>query len=586
VRVPGPETLARFAPHLRGTDRSMLGHDLLAGLTIAAVSIPQAIAYALVAGLTPEMGLVAAAWPCAIAALLGSSPHLVTGPTNPTALVLGLSVVAPAVARTGEVPIDSVLATGLLAGAMLVGFGLVGVGRTSRFLSDSVIIGFATGAGVLIALRLVPELAPGLAPSAPPGGLLPRSWPVFIDAARALVAAGPRAIVIAVGAPAVALAIGRVDRRLPAALIALAAATGIVEWLGWSQGPHALARVGAVALDAAAPGIPWSADYGALAGPAFTIALLVTMQSIAAARSVPPAGPPFRLDVDRELLGQGAGNFSSALLGGMVTSGSLTRSAIARSAGGRSRLAAVTAGAVVALGLPVLGRLVEAIPMAALVGLVFLSGIQLVRPSALRRASTTRGDALVLVTTLLATLWIDLVQALYIGVFLSLALLVRRSGQLQMVELVRGPGGSMREIPIDHATGTTPVVLLQCEGDLNFAVAQALSDRLTEIGRRGPRVIVLRVKRVAHLDATVLEVLRETVTRLARRDTRFVLCGLTDDHVALLEGTELAASLGEEGLVRTGARLFEGFEEALRRARRMAGDGADRELFRSEPAAG
>jgi anti-anti-sigma factor len=144
----------------------------------------------------------------------------------------------------------------------------------------------------------------------------------------------------------------------------------------------------------------------------------------------------------------------------------------------------------------------------------------------------------------------------------------------------------MREIPIDTATGTTPVVLLQCEGDLNFAVAQALSDRLAEIGRRGPRVIVLRVKRVAHLDATVLEVLREAVTRLARRDTRFVLCGLTDDHVALLEGTELAAALGEEGLVRTGARLFEGFEEALRRARRMAGEGADRELFRAEPAAG
>ena len=99
-RLPGIARWRQFAPHLHGTTARMVPSEVLAGATIAAVAIPQAIAYAFVAGLPPQMGLIAAALPCAWAALFGSSPHLVTGPTNPTALVLGLSVVAPAVAAT------------------------------------------------------------------------------------------------------------------------------------------------------------------------------------------------------------------------------------------------------------------------------------------------------------------------------------------------------------------------------------------------------------------------------------------------------------------------------------------------------
>ncbi len=563
----------------------MLGHDLLAGLTIAALAIPQSVAYALVAGIPPEMGLLASALPCALAALFGSSPHLVSGPTNPTALVLGLSIVAPAVLATGYVPIAEVVATGWLVGAMLIGFALMGVGRVSRFLSDSVVIGFATGAGVLIALRLVPALAPEIPPSVHPGGLAPSSWPVFVDAARALVAAGPRALAVAIAAPLVVLLIRRVDRRLPAALFAIAAATVVTALFGWSEGEHAIGLVGSVRLGPPRFELPHHIAYGPLVGPAFAIALLVVLQSVATARSVRPEQSGFRLDADRELFGQGIGNLMSALTGGMVTSGSLTRSAIGRSAGGRSRLAAVTAGGVIALGLPFMGPLIRPIPMAALVGLVCLSGFELIQPRALRRASTTRGDALVLIATLAATLWIDLVQALYVGVFLSLTLLVRRSGDLQMVELVQGTGGRFREISIDESTGRTPIVVLHVEGDLNFAVAQKLADRLAEIGRHSPRVIVLRMKRVSHLDATVLEALRAAVVRLHAKETRFILCGLTDDHVNLLAGSELAGVLGDEGLVRTGARLFEGFEEALRRAREFAASATESEPWRREDVA-
>jgi SulP family sulfate permease len=574
-----PPRFLAFAPNLGGVRRADLRFDAMAGLTVAAVAIPQAIAFAWVAGLPAEMGLMAAALPCAAAAFFGSSPHLVTGPTNPTALLLHSSIVMPALAVSGAVPLGQVLATGLLVGLMLMGFGLLGLGRTSRFLSDSVIAGFVAGTGLLIALRLLPELNPGLVPTPQAGGFIPQSWPAIQDAARAVAGADPRALALALATAVIIPALRRVDRRFPAALVGLGAVSLASHFLGWDSGPHALPGVGDfAAIGQAIPSMDVP-DLRTLSRPAFAIAILVTLQSMAAARSVrPPTGT--RLDPDRELFGQGAGNLVSCLAGGMVTCGSLTRSSVARSAGGRTRLTAVIAGGLILAGLPALGPLLEIVPMAALVGLVVLSGLELVEPLALRRATTTRGDALVLITTLGSALWVDLVQALYVGLFLSLALLVRRSGSLRIVELVLTPNGRFREIEIDKKTGSTPAVLLHLEGDLNFAVAGDLSDRLAEISQRGPRVMVLRLKRAPYLDATLIESLREAVLTLDRAGTRVVLSGLSDEIASVLEQTELGALLGEEGVLRSGDRLFEGFERSMERARVLLGESSEPEIFR------
>jgi SulP family sulfate permease len=281
-------------------------------------------------------------------------------------------------------------------------------------------------------------------------------------------------------------------------------------------------------------------------------------------------------------VGQGVANLAAACLGAIPTCGSLTRSAHAVSAGARSRLAAATGGLALALLLPFLGGVIAGVPTAAIVGLVVLSGIDLVNPGALRRAMRTRGDAAVLLATLGAALWIDLVQALYAGVFLSLALLVQRAGRLQMVEIVRAGVGRFREIPLDERTGASPVVMLHLEGDLNFAVATELTERLLEIADRGPRVLVLRLKRARHLDATVLEALRHTFEELRGRGVRSILCGLTDELERLLHESELAAVLGPDGLLRSGPRLFEGFERALALARQILAPLSDEEIFRGE----
>ncbi len=572
--------LARFAPHLRGTGRADISPDLFAGVAIAALAIPQAVAYALVAGLPAEMGLAAAALPALVGALFGSSRFMVTGPTNPTALLLGVSVVAPAIAR-GHDPIAAALATGLCAGVMLIGLGALGYGRASRFLSDSVICGFNIGVGLLIALRYLPMLA-GTEPAPHETSMLiPNAWWALSDALGALVAADPHSLAVGLAVPVLILATRRAGPRFPAALAALALAAFASALLGWTEGEGALPRLSALALDLPALHAPRAFDPAEILPPALALALLITVQAMASARALEPARGP-ALDPDRELFSQGVANVTAALVGAQCTSGSLTRSLTSRLAGARTRLASVTAGALVALFLPVLAPGLERVPMAALAGLIVLTGFASISPTQIRRAASTPGDAAVLAVTLAVTLWLDLVPAVYAGLLLSLALLVRRAGRLQMVELAQSGQRRLRELPIDAQTGAMPAVILHLEGDLNFAVAPELADRLREVASRGTEVVVLRLKRARHLDATVLEVLRHLAADLRSRGASLVLCGLSERLHGLLASTELGAVVGPDALVLTGGRIFEGLERALDLARARLRPRPDSEIFRFE----
>lgn len=575
--LPAGSQLRRFLPDLAGTSSRGLGADLVAGLTVAAVSVPQGMAYALVAGLPIEMGLLAAGLPALVAAVFGSSPYLITGPTNPTALVVSAAVVAPAIAAGHGVPIPQVLAIGLVAGLLLMGFALAGVGSASRFLADSVVRGLSVAVGLLVVVGQL-AAATGLARTpAAASPLVPQVWPVLVDALHSLLSLDLRTLVLLMGVPVLVAGLRIWDSRWPGGILALAGAAGLSALLGWESGPDALPT-----LDAAAsvwPGLQLPGIGGMEAGaPALAIALLVTAQSLGAARSAP--GP--RVDFDRELFGQGAANLTAALIGAMPTSGSFTRSALARSSGARSRAAAATAGVAVLLLLPVLGDVIARVPLAALAGLVLLTGIDLVSLPGIRRACTTEGDRWVLLVTIGAALWLGIVDAIYAGLFLSLALLVRRSGRLQMVEIVRAGRQRVREVAVDERTGTTPAVVLHLEGDLNFAVAGELTDQLRAIGARGPRVLILRLKRARHLDATVLEALRRVFQELVQAGTTPMLCGLTHATAESLAKTEVGVLLGREGLLETGPRLFEGLERAYARARRKLAPLEDSEIFRDE----
>ncbi len=271
----------RFLPDLAGTSASGIGSDAIAGLSVAAVSVPQGMAFALVAGLPLEMGLLAAGLPALVAALFGSSPYLVTGPTNPTALVVSASVVAPAIAAGGGVPIQQVLAIGMISGLLLMGFALAGLGSASRFLADSVVRGLSVAVGLLV---VVGQLAAATDLPRSAGGsdaLVPQVWPALVDAARALFSLDLRTWALLMGVPIFVAGLRAWDARWPGGILALCCEAALSAALGWGDGPGALPALAAAASVWPGLAFPEVADP-ALGAPALAIALLVTAQSLGA----------------------------------------------------------------------------------------------------------------------------------------------------------------------------------------------------------------------------------------------------------------------------------------------------------------
>ena len=282
-----------------------------------------------------------------------------------------------------------------------MGFAITGVGSASRFLADSVVRGLSVAVGLLV---VVGQLAGAMGlPRSPGTGsyLVPQIWPLLVDAVRSLFSLDLRTLLLLMGVPVLVAGLRGLDARWPGGILVLAGAAGLSAAMGWDEGPDALPSLAAVA--SVWPGLqfPGLADP-ALGAPALAIALLVTAQSLGASRSMPDP----RIDFDRELFGQGAANVTAALIGAMPTSGSFTRSALARRSGARSRAAAATSGVAVLMLLPVLGDVITRVPLAALAGLVLLTGIDLVSLPGIRRACTTRGDRWVLVVTIGAALWL------------------------------------------------------------------------------------------------------------------------------------------------------------------------------------
>ena len=187
----------------------------------------------------------------------------------------------------------------------------------------------------------------------------------------------------------------------------------------------------------------------------------------------------------------------------------------------------------------------------------------------LRIAATSRGDAAVCLGTFVATLIAPLAYAVFIGIILNLALYLRKAGQLHMNELVQAAGGRYIERPISDRGGGQRVVFLQVEGDLFFALADELEDRLTALANSPVRAVVLRLKRTHSLDSTVLEVLERFVRQMHARGAHVVLCGLRPELRSRIDAFGLSALIGEANLFDTGIGIFTSAKQALQRAREL-----------------
>ncbi len=576
--------------------------DFMAGLSVALMAIPQSMAYALIAGLPVTVGLYASILPPIVAAFFGSSRYLVTGPTNATSMLI-FSLIAPlfALGMSVEQVLPYVFLLSVIAGGILIAAGLLKLGEIIRYVAQSAMTGFLAGAGILIILGQVHHSlgiyeAPRLDEAIPSltGVIewLPATVRHLLTTLTAIGQANWRAVLVFVASFGMMWGILRYNRKLPAVLMTLAVITLVAVVLGWTDGGVAIIRdTGEIPVRLP----PWTGDevwalvlqpqeWGTLFSGGAALALLGMIEAVTISKGL-AARTGDRLNVNRELVGQGLSKVAAGISGGMVPSGSQTRSALNMLSGAQTRFGQIASGLATLVIVLLLARPAAFIPIPALAAVVIYSALGLIDTKQIRRVFTgTPGDAAVLVATLLAATLLRLDRAIYVGAALSVIIALRRTSRLVVSEMILGSEGQWREREPDERTGTSAIVLLQIEGALYFGAAEELIAYLRQVAANGPKVIILRLKRAHHLDATVAENLRTLARDWQDREIQLILCGLRADTAGLVERMGLIEAIGKDNLFLTDRDIFGSVHRAVERGRQLAGDVGGRPMLRREPA--
>jgi SulP family sulfate permease len=557
-------------------DARSLRRDLFAALTVSAVAVPQEMAYAQIAGLPPKYGLYTGFVVTALASLFGSSAHLISGPTNALSLVLFGALASLPLAA--DLPVDMQLLHGMYLLVFLVGtlqllIALFKLGDLTCYVSESVLLGFMAGAGILIALGQIPNIL-GLhllGDSSP--SLLHRLWSALRDG-------GPidrPSAYLGIGTLLVLLPLRWLKRRLgtpfPDLLVALILAMIAAPLIGWQPTNEALAvERGLPAL--VLPPV-WRLDWiRSLSGSASTIAVLGLLEAVAVAKSI-AARTRQPLDFNRECLAQGIANLAGAFFQCMPGSGSLTRSNLNYQAGAVSRWAGVMAALVVAAALLVLAPLARHVPKPALAALLIVTGYRLIdRSRLLYCLRATRFDAIIALSTAVAAIFISIELSILIGVCISFLLFVPRAARLQVTEMVVGPERVVRERqPNDPECDRLAIFSL--EGELFFGASPLLADFLDMLRRRvkaGTRVLILRLKRTRNPDMVCLEMLQQFLEEMQDRRVPVLLCGIRPDFEQALRNLRFHHWLPRESVFLEDAAAGSSTLKAVRRAYELLGD--------------
>ncbi|MBF6353558.1 SulP family inorganic anion transporter [Nocardia higoensis] len=491
------------------------GADLMAGLMVALVALPLALGFGISSGLGAAAGLATAVIAGAIAAVFGGSRFQVSGPTGAMTVVL-----VPIFHQHGA---SGVLTVGLMAGFVLVVLALARVGRAVRYMPAPVIEGFTAGIAVVIALQQFPA---ALGIEHIEGE---KVWQVAFDAVREfLTHPHLTSLLTALAVAAAVLIGGRYLRRLPMALLAVAAATLAAQVFDLD-----LLAIGTIPAGLPAPSLGFVSfdQLGTLIGPALAVAALAALESLLSATAADSMAVGTRHDPDRELLGQGLANIAAPLFGGVPATGAIARTAVNVRAGARTRLAALFHAVVLAAIIYLAAPLVAHIPLAALAGVLLATTVRMVETASLAAiARASRGDAVIMVITFGVTVATDLVTAVAVGVAIAIALALRsvaKEARLQQVPLDL-PAADTEHLAEEHRLLHDHIVAYRIDGPLFFAAAHRFLLELTEVA--DVKVVILRMSQITALDTTGALVLADAIGKLEHRHITVLMSGLREDH--------------------------------------------------------
>jgi len=496
---------------VRGYKREDLRPDLLAGLTVAIVMLPQAIAYALVAELPPQMGLYAAIIATVVGALWGSSHHLHTGPTNTTSLIVLSGLMAVAVPGTPEF----IVAAGVMAiwvGVVRLGLGLARMGVLANFVSDAVVVGFTGGAGILIVLNQIKHIF------RLDIGLHPLISDTLIEVGQEIGLLHWQSLLIGLGTIVFLVLQRRFKPKWPGPLIAMVLGSVIV-------GVFSLDQQGVVVLGDIPRTLPPLSlesvfDFGlvrSMASGIFAVAIIGLVEATSISRAVAARSGQY-LQSNQEFVGQGLANIAAGMFSGYPCSGSLTRSVVNYEAGSRTQMGAVFSSFFVLLAMLLFAPWATFLPRAALSGLLVVTGSRMMNIAEMKRIrATSLGDTLTMGITFAATLLLPLETAVFTGVLVSFARYIYTTSSPKVESMV--PDKEFEHFEYQPDKPECPQLgALTIEGSLYFGATQHVEDQIRANIEQHPdqQYLLLRLHRVNICDISGLHML-ETVVRLYRQ---------------------------------------------------------------------
>ena len=551
----------RALPVMQGLlpiDRSRVPADVLAGMTLAALGIPEVLGYAKIAGMPVVTGLYTLLLPMAVFAVLGSSRHLVVGADSATAAILAAALTGLAVAGSAQYVRLAGLAA-LLAGGLLLLARLARLGFLANFLSRTVLVGFLTGVGIQVAAGQLPDM---LGVTATGKNTLTKLW----DIVSALPHVRRSDLAVSIGVIVIVLAARRITRKIPGPLIAVVTAISVSRAVDLAG--HGVAVLGAVPRGLPHLGLPalgWH-DAAALGGAAASMFVVILAQSAATSRAYAGKYEETSFSEDTDLVGLGAANVAAAFSGTFVVNGSPTKTQMVDSAGGRSQLAQLTTSVVVLIVLLVLTGPLAYLPDAALAAIVFLIAIELIDIKGMRRILACRRYefAIALLATV-AVVVLGVEEGIVLAVVASIIDHLRHSYNPRNSVLVKSPAGHWQPVPVLPGARTEEgLVIYRFGTNLYYANASRLIEDVTALADHGGplRWMVLDGAAIGDVDYTAAAVLTSVIEHLRKRDVRFAVSAVLGPVREQLDRYGISAALGPGGYYDTPGEALQAFHTA------------------------
>lgn len=571
-------------------DRTLARRDLIAGLTVAAIALPQGMAYALIAGVDPKYGVFSAIVVTLIASIFGSSSHLINGPTSAISLLVFSSLAFIDPENRTEL-FEALFVLGVLVGTIQILISVFKLGDLTRYISESVIVGFMAAAAFLLALG---QLGNALGVKDRGNGNMQVLYRTYLTLFHGD-AINYRAVILSVTAVVAAVVLRKLVQRYGwpqiDMLAVLVIAALIAYFSGWSTPGHGgktavsiTGKIPASLPDFHIPVVHWEwlphLSEGALA-----VAFIGLIEALSIAKAIAHQTQQ-KIDYNRQIVAEGLANLTGGFFQSLPGSGSLSRSAINFQAGAATRFSGVIASVAVAGALLLFAPLLSYIPKAALAGLLLVTAVRLVDFQRLvHTVRASRYDAGLVIVTAITGVVVDLDKAVLLGVALSILLFVPRASKLKIAELVVTPERVVRERVGDEPDNPA-VLIYDIEGELFFGAAPEIEhalDALTErVKNEGTQFVVLRLKRARNPDAVGIERVERFLHDLTELGVTVLLAGVRPDTLDVLSNVGLRDWFPDERIFPEEEKEFSATLKAVRYAESRlvpARVGSDEELY-------